>query len=673
MKLPKFSQWKQIFKILKGTERIIFLVFVVLAILSATFLAVDFYINSTKLIPTYGGSYTEGVVGQPRFINPIYGETNDVDRTLIDLIYSGLMTYDKDGKIVNDLVKNYTLSDDGRTYTFELKDNLYWQDGTPLTVDDVIYTIKTIQNSDYKSPLRANWLRVSAEKISNKSFVLSLSSPYNSFLENCTIKIIPAHIWKNVLAEGFALSSYNLQPVGSGPYTLSDIQGANNGFIKVLTLTGNHKYYGKLPYIDKIYFKFFNKKDELISAANQKTIDGFDISALDNNETSAEKQIRQGWNTNEKFNVYSFSLPRYFAVFFNNNPPTDNSKILSDVNITQALNYSVNKQELVKKISDTFKEKISIVNSPILPDYFGYESPTVNYDFNIEKANKLLDKSGYKYPNVEASQQVQRSKINDKKPAFQFKSYLSSGSTGNEVTELQGCLSRLDPTFKNLLQEETNGKYGKGTGDAVTAFQKKYLPDTTSTGEVGAGTRKKLNELCLVPQNNLLPLEFTLTTINQPQLVTTANLLKDYWQRVGAVVQIKTVELSEIKNIIKNRDYDALLYGQALGSEPDLFPFWHSTQINDPGLNLSVYQNKNVDKLLKSARETIDNETKTQDYEKLQDTILTDSPALFLYNPNYIYWVSKKIKGIDTTKIVDPAKRLENISNWFINTKRVWK
>jgi len=259
-KFPKISQWKQLFKILKGTERKLFLVLAIMAIASATYLAIDFYVNNTKVAPAYGGSYTEGVVGQPRFINPIYGETNDVDRTLIGLVYSGLMTYDKDGKIINDLVKSYQVSDNGKTYTFQLKDKLYWQDGMPLTADDVIYTIKTIQDSDYKSPLRANWLDVDAKKITNNSFALSLGTPYNSFLENCTIKIIPQHIWKNVLAENFALSSYNLQPVGSGPYTLSDIQENNNSFIKSLVLLTNNKYYGKLPYISKIYFDFFSNK-----------------------------------------------------------------------------------------------------------------------------------------------------------------------------------------------------------------------------------------------------------------------------------------------------------------------------------------------------------------------------------------------------------------------------
>jgi peptide/nickel transport system substrate-binding protein len=250
---------------------------------------------------------------------------------------------------------------------------------------------------------------------------------------------------------------------------------------------------------------------------------------------------------------------------------------------------------------------------------------------------------------------------------------LSVGSKGNEVVELQGCLVRLDENFKNILQTETSGKYGKATEDAVTAFQKKYLPDVPSTGEVGSGSRKKLNELCFASQNNSLPLQFTLTTINQPQLTDTANLLKDYWQKVGVAVQIKAIEPSELKDIIKNRDYDALLYGEALGNLPDLYPFWHSTQINDPGLNLSEYQNKKIDQLLKDARETLDDQIKAQKYESLQDIILSDAPALFLYNPDYLYWSSKKIKGIDTTKIADPAKRFENITNWYINTKRVWK
>ena len=199
MKFPTFSQWKQVFKTLKKTEKRTLLVLLGLALISVLYLAINFYIQNTKESPSFGGTYTEGIVGQPRFVNPVYGETNDIDRTLVDLVYSGLMTYGKDGKITTDLAESYHVSDDGKTYTFELKDNLFWQDGIKLTVDDVIYTIKTIQNSDYKSPLRANWLNVETNKLSDKSLSLVLDSPYNSFLESCALKIIPQHIWKNVL------------------------------------------------------------------------------------------------------------------------------------------------------------------------------------------------------------------------------------------------------------------------------------------------------------------------------------------------------------------------------------------------------------------------------------------------------------------------------------------
>lgn len=663
-KFPSLSQWKQIFKVLKKGEKITLLGLAVLAVGSLFFLATNFYINNTKVVPAFGGTYVEGVVGQPRFINPIYGETNDVDRTLIDLIYSGLMTYDKDGKIVNDLASSYTVSDDGKTYDFQLKDNVFWQDGKPLTSDDIIFTIETIQNSDYKSPLRANWLGVEAEKTSDKSLSFVLKTPYNSFLENCALKIIPQHIWENVLVENFALSSYNLQPIGSGQYSFSSLQQADTGFIKSINLESNHKYYNKPPYISNIFFQFFTNKGDLEKAANAKTIDGFSLAALDNSESLAEKEIKQGWSSSEKFSVYSLSLPRYFAVFFN----TNKTKILSDISIRKALNYSVDRQELIKQISSSTKSKVSLVDSPVLPDFFGLQSPSSPYQFDIEQAKKLLDRSGYKDAGSN-----QRAKPNIKKPAFQFKVYLSSGSKLKDVTELQGCLARLNDNFKNMMKDETNGTYGKGTENAVTEFQKKYLQETAPTGEVGKATRQKLNELCITPQDNALLLRFTLVTINQPQLAQTANFLKDSWQKAGVTIDIKAVEISELKSIIKTRDYDALLYGEVLGLEPDPYPFWHSSQVNDPGLNLSAYQNKSADQLLKEARETLDITVKQEDYEKLQNIIIDDAPALFLYNPDYIYWVSQKINGVNTTKIVDPAKRFSNISEWFIKTKRVFK
>jgi len=663
-KLPTWNQWKQLFKVLNKKEQRLLIVCLSVAVVSFGIFAGSWYITSTASAPADGGTFVEGVVGQPRFINPIYGETNDTDRAIIDLVFSGLMTYDTNGKIVNDLAKSYTVSDDGKTYDIQLKDNIFWHDGRELTADDIIFTVKTIQNSDYKSPLRANWIDVDVQKISNTSVRFSLKTSYNSFLENLTVKIIPQHIWANITPENFALSSYNLQPVGSGPFAFSHIEQTNAGFIKALNLQSNRRYYNHPPYISKFSFQFFEKKEDLVKAINAHNITGFTLTAFDNNEASAEQQIKQGWSQPEKFTSYSLSLPRYFAVFFN----SSKDSLFADANVRLAMSTGVNKNELAQKISNTTKQTISIIDSPALPDFYGYHNPSKPISFDQGQSKTLLDKVGFKETATGT-----REKPNPKKPAFQFRSYLKVGSNSTEVAQLQSCLTRLDNSFKILIGDETNGKYGKGTESAVDAFQRKYLPDTKPTGETGAATRTKLNQLCLNNASNVQQLKFTITTLDQPQLVQTAQMLKDYWKMIGADVDIKAVSLTDLKPIIKTRAYDALLYGEALGAQPDLYPFWHSSQKFDPGLNLSYYENKDVDKLLRDARQTTIDETKTENYEKLQDLIIKDAPALFLYNPTYMYWVAQNIHGIDTTKVVDPAKRFSNITNWYVGTKRIFK
>lgn len=677
-KFPSFSQWKRIFKILDKKEKTLLLVFLVLTLSSLIFLLTGFYLKHTKIVPAFGGSYIEGAVGQPRFLNPIYGETNDVDRDLIELIFSGLMSYDNNGQLVKDLVDDYKISEDGKNYEFKLKDDVFWHDGKPLTSEDVIFTIRTIQNSDYKSPLRANWLDVDSEIISEKSFRLKLKSPYNSFLENCALKIIPRHIWENILPENFALSFYNLQPVGSGPYKFKELRQTDAGFIKSLTLKPNQKYYGKTPFISEISFKFFEKKEDLIKASNRKEINGFSSIYL-NDQAVPPKN----------FSLYSFSTPRYFSIFFNISARGgsalggQNSDIFSDKKVRQALNYATDKKEIINGTNSSLSKKYGIesfrtIDSPLLPDFFGYNAPSEIYNFDIEKAKGLLDGAGFKEnentcpPSAGAEGDCGRGKREKniaKTPAFQFKINLATGSQGKDVEELQKCLAK-DP---DIYQGEATGSFGKLTKEAVTKFQKKYSLDVTNFGAVGKTTRQKLNELCTPPAQETLPLQFTITTIDQPLLFQVANILKSQWEKIGASVEVKTFNILDLKPLIKDRNYDALLYGEALGILLDPYPFWHSSQKIDPGLNLTGYENKDADKLLKEGRETLDENTKKEKYEQFQDMLIGDSPAVFLYSSDYLYLISDKIKGIETKKIVDPAKRFSNIEEWYIKTRRTWK
>ncbi len=673
IQFPKFSQWKRIFKILHKKEKIMLLVLLVLALGSSIFLLISFYFGHTKIVPASGGSYNEGAVGQPRFLNPIYGETNDVDRDLIELIFSGLMSYDDNGQLVKDLVDDYKISEDGKTYEFKLKDGIFWHDSRPLTSEDVIFTIRTIQNSDYKSPLRANWLDVDSEIISEKSFRLKLKNPYNSFLENCTLKIIPKHIWENILPENFALSFYNLQPIGSGPYKFKDLRQTDAGFIKSLTLKSNQNYYERASFILEISFKFFERKEDLIKATDRKEINGFSSVYLNGQPASLSQSE---FTMPKSFSLYSFSTPRYFSVFFN----IQKSDIFSDKKVRQALNYATDKKEIIEEINFSLSKKygvetFQIAESPILPDFFGYNSPLKIYNFDAEKAKKLLDEAGFtlhlseKGEGFKENENGAREKNIAKTPAFQFKTNLATGSQGKDIEELQKCLAK-DP---EIYQGEITGYFGKSTKEAVAKFQKKYSLDITNFGAVGKTTRQKLNELCTPPAQETLVLQFTLTTVNQPLLAQVANILKSQWEKIGISVEVKTLNILDLKPLIKERSYDGLLYGEALGMLFDPYPFWHSSQKIDPGLNLTGYENKDADKLLKEGRETLDENERKGKYEKFQDILIEDAPAVFLYNSGYLYLISDKIKGIETKKIVDPAKRFSNIENWYLKTRRVWK
>ncbi|GAI49577.1 unnamed protein product, partial [marine sediment metagenome] len=127
------------------------------------------------------------------------------------------------------------------------------------------------------------------------------------------------------------------------------------------------------------------------------------------------------------------------------------------------------------------------------------------------------------------------------------------------------------------------------------------------------------------------------------------------------------------REIIKPRNYESLLFGEVLGVIPDPFPFWSSLQKKDPGLNLAMYENKKCDKLLKEVRQSLDEDVRKEKLEEFQELLIEDTPAVFLYNPDYLYLVSKEIKGINVKIITDPSKRFIGIENWYIKTKRAWR
>lgn len=538
-----------------------FLLFVATA--ATVFWVWNFYVNITKQVPKIGGEYAEGIIGQPMYINPLLSQTSEADADLTQLIYNGLFTYDKDGAIIADLADSYELSEDQKTYTVRLKKNVFWHDGQPLKAEDVYYTVSILQDPMYKSPLRQNWQGVTVEVIDEYTLSFSLKNPYAGFMDSLTVGILPKHIWENISPEKFALAEFNLRPIGTGAYQFSDMQKDASGNILSYKLVANKQYYLGLPYISRINFNFYQDEDSLLEAYNKKEVMG-----MNNIAPSKTELIKNTKSTK----INEFSLPRYFALFFNELK----NAALADEKVRSALSLSVDRQVIIDGV---LSGKGTPVYGPIAADTKEYRDPGELAEFNIEKANKILDEAGWK--------------------------------------------KEGDDNF-----------------------------------------RKKGN----------VELKFEIVTTDWPELSKTADILKTQFEKVGAQVDVKVLTVSDLQqNYIRPREYDSLLYGQAMNFNPDLYPYWHSSQKRDPGLNLALFENKDADGLLDSIRQESNQEKSIEQYHDFQKILADEKPAIFLYSPLYLYPVNNMLRSGDVHNVAAPSQRFNQVHLWYVKTKRILK
>jgi peptide/nickel transport system substrate-binding protein len=169
-------------------------------------------------------------------------------------------------------------------------------------------------------------------------------------------------------------------------------------------------------------------------------------------------------------------------------------------------------------------------------------------------------------------------------------------------------------------------------------------------------------------------IRITLTTASVPELKDVANLVKEDWEKLGIPTTLQFFEAQDLQqNVIRPREYEALLFGEVIGRELDLFAFWHASQRNDPGLNVSLYANISVDKLLEQARQETDIETQRALTKKAATQIEEDHPAAFIYVPSFVYVLPKSIKGVTLHSISTPSERFSNANAWYVSTEKVWR
>lgn len=557
-------------------EKMVFIILALIMAISGITVAKKLSDYFGEVVPSRGGIVREGVIGSPRFINPILA-ISDADRDISSLLFSGLVRPREDGKFAPDLAESFSIDEEGLTYKFTLRENLKFHDGTKITADDVVFTISKMKDPEIKSPKRAEWEGVEVSSEGEKIVTMKLKRPFSGLLENASVGIIPKHIWKDLNAEEFTFSGENISPVGSGPYFVDSIEKTKNGIPKIYHLKYFSKYQPKSAFIKNIEIKLYPGEQEMITAFNSEEIDM--MGGISSEE--AKKISELG------FRVERMKMPRIFGVFFNQNHET----VLAEIEVRKALEMTTPKEQIIDDVLFGYAEKL----------YGPLPTATLGETFEIKSAIE------------------------------------TASSTDEIILSAQKMLEK-----NGWTKNKTTNIYEK-------------LPKNKNSKDIKT-------------------LEFSLSLPNIAEMKTVAEILKANWEKLGAKVDLKIFEQSDLKqNVIKPRKYGALLFGEVLGKNPDLYAFWHSQQRFDPGYNISMYTNSKVDKLLDESRVAKNQDEQRSINKKIVDAISKDYPAIFIYAPDYVYVLPKKLKGFEPYIIGDPAERLSSILNWHLNTERVWK
>lgn len=567
---PTLRQWHLVGRVLTQSEKRIIRVAGYAVLCGLLLIIGRWTLMHAALAPSSGGEYREGIVGSVRAVNPILAGGNDVDQDIVRLVYSGLYRRDADAQLVLDLAQSVDISPDGKTYVFTLRPGVKFHDGQAVTANDVVFTMNAIMDPAWKSPLAKGLQGVTALARDPLTVVISSAVP-NAYLPSLlTFGILPEHIWKNVDPKAASVGSFNLKPVGSGPFEFEKFSRDGSGNITSYTL---HSAPGSGAMLDRITFKFYGDYGSASDALSGNAVDGLNfVPPTERDSISAVPDMV----------MHASALTQYTALFLNQK----NDPALADASVRQALALGIDRDRIIKNALNGLG---TLRDAPIAGDAPG----VVHYLYDPKAAAALLDKAGYV----------------------------------------------IDPETKIRTKTETQKPASKNQ------------QPTTKTSE----------------------LTVTITTVDTDENKRAAQIIKDDWTALGIKTDIITAAAASINtSVIRPREYDALLMGEVLAPDADPYPFWHSSQIIS-GQNLAMYSNRLVDELLEKARIAATKADRDALLDQFQQIITTDEPAIFLYQPDYLYPQSSKIKGYDVRSVTAPADRFANVAAWYRKLKLIFK
>jgi peptide/nickel transport system substrate-binding protein len=514
--------------------------------------------------PLTGGDYIEGVVGAPVHLNPLVADpaADPVAADIQRLVFEGLTRPGPDGLPMPALAESWAVDESGTVYTFTLRSGVTWHDGAPVTVDDVLFTLRAVQGPAFAGDqnIATFWRTVLVDRVGERSVSFRLEAPFAPFLRLTGFPILPAHLLRSVPPEQWEAHPFNRLPVGAGPYRLVELDAQR------ALLRANPRYFGATPFIETIELRFFRTEQEAFAALTRSEIQGL---AFTGASALADVNLPRGFVRRRAL------LDGYTALSFNLRDSP-----LTDLGVRRALATALDKDALIDGV---LAGKVMPLDTPILHGWWAETSDVAWYEPDAARAMAQLDTLGY-----------------------------VPGADGVRVRDGQ-------------------------------------------------------------------PLVFSLLTDNSPTRRAVAEEIARQWSAIGVQVVIEPVEPTEMQHRLEAHEFTIALHGwQRLGSDPDVFELWHSSQA-DRGRNYAGLEDATIDELLSSARKIYDIADRAELYREFQERWVELAPGIILYQPILFH---ATVADLGDTIAVPPDAaasphlligregRFVNVNRWYLRSAR---
>ncbi|MBI9046122.1 MAG: peptide ABC transporter substrate-binding protein [Anaerolineaceae bacterium] len=332
--------------------------------------------------PAKGGIYAEALIGSMQRLNPLLDYYNPVDRDVNSLIFSSLLKFDDRGMPQPDLAESWGVSRDGTIYNLTLKNNAKWHDGTPVSSDDVLFTVEMLRSGGEVVPidLQEFWSEIDVVLLNEITLQFRLPDAFAPFPDYLTFGILPKHLLGNLTFEEMIEAPFNLEPIGSGPYQFDQFI-VENQQIDGLVLTVNEDYYEESAYIEQLVFRYYPDGQSALDAYHEG-----EVLSISN----VTPDILQEVLKEPELLLYSGRMPELTMIFLNlNNPEVP---FLQEADVRKSLMMGINRQFLVDKF---LNGQAVLATVPILPGTWAYYDGLPPIDFDQELAKQILRDAEY--------------------------------------------------------------------------------------------------------------------------------------------------------------------------------------------------------------------------------------------------------------------------------------